>query len=104
MIKIKLIVPEYQEQEYEASFPLYRIHKVDYKYTVYTRIAIDGEGFVCHEVTEHDGEYSIEIRHYRELDGRSGADYCLGRGEYKSSAEEFEEALEKVQSLIDQMS
>lgn len=94
--------------EVEVALPVFRRHDIDtdgpYTPTYFTMITTGADSLVsvCIMI---GGPMSGEIRIDEEysFDGRSGIDYELGRGRYKSSREEFLEAFAQYRTLVERV-
>lgn len=87
------------EIEVEVEFPIYARHDIDgdgWSHTIFMRRDEDGTTYAIKQ--DGDRNLEIEIRKYS-LSG-SSADYILGRGEYESSAIEFNKALERARKFL----
>lgn len=96
MVKMKFKEPRPVVVEIDVTFPVYARSDYDpdsgHCSVRYRRLDADGMLYtieVGHCLDE--GEFRIEIEPNHGIDERC-LDYCLGRGEHASSAEEFAEA------------
>jgi hypothetical protein len=105
LVKITVSTTTKAVEEIEVEFPIYRRHDIDTDrclHTIFTKIEHDGRIIHIHRSDENwmgQTKYEVEIERDYEMDG-SGKDYCLGLGEYKSSAAEFEEVARELSTAI----
>jgi hypothetical protein len=99
MPKINVTVTQEVKKEVEVTFPIFRKHDCsgdDYSCVIYTSIT---EDMRFHSITKRDNyrdtdpSYEIESGRYS-FDGRSGEDYCLGKGEYACTKAEYDEIVD----------
>jgi len=100
-MKVKVSKPR-EYEEIDVEFPVYRAHHVDdYGTVVHTRILEDltyVELWVKHR-NGQEPEYEFEVGTHYQFDG-SSVDYLLGRGEYSSSAGQFNKALAGLRKSV----
>lgn len=83
----------------EVEFPIYRRHDMDgdgWSTSLFTRVNADLSWV---EVEVKSNEIEIEVGKNYQFGGGT-SDYALGRGEYRCTAEEFEEALQDAEVLF----
>lgn len=96
LIKIKEQVKI--EREVNVEFPIYRKHCLDNS-TIYMKIESDKKEISIHV---YDDEKKIEL----EIETPSfwgNEDYLLGKGEHKSTKDEFENAVNSLKKLTDKI-
>ena len=107
-MQIKLLEIHKKEKYFDVKFPIYREHDVTCEYgpshIIYTRVDIrDIKTLICTDI-HIIGHSQIEIKIERNYKlGNDPVDYLLGRGQYSSSKEEFEEALLKAKRILNEI-
>lgn len=112
-MKLKLETTRKEVTEVDVEFPIYRQHDVggdNHESVIYARIEFKEQGLMGPLVTQYSvqrsrsyigGSESFEMEIQTVLlDGRSGADYTLGRGEYACTREEFDEVAAKAEAFL----
>lgn len=107
-MKVKLTTSKTTVEEVEITLPIYREHDYggDNGETIYyVRIAEDLSRVEIKKSRSWsdkrgDWNYEIEFTAKEDFSDKSGADYVLGRGIHKSSAEEFNAVLAELKARV----
>lgn len=104
-MKIKLLETIKEEKEIEIEFPIYRKLDVDSEYrsiTIYTRIDQPGDKRMreVNILIDQNNRIEIELDNNYLFNQKDTIDYNLGRGQYASTKEEFDEAEKQAQKLL----
>ena len=82
------------KKEVEVQFPIYRKHWLDNS-TIYTKVESEKKQVNIHLYDSGSkAELEMEVPSFW-----GSKDYLLGKGEYKSSKEEFDSAVTKLKEL-----
>jgi hypothetical protein len=85
-MRLKVRVPYTEIKEIDVEFPIYAEHDMD-DTVIYRRTDANGNRYAIW--IRDKGEPSIELSRTSFTDG---SDYALGKGDYASTKEKFEEA------------
>lgn len=94
-MKIKIEENVKTQKEVEVEFPIYRKHWLDNS-TIYMKVESQEKQINIHI---YDDEKKIELE-IKKPSFWGGEDYLLGKGEYKSSEEDFKKAANTLNELI----
>lgn|GEM_PF-6337194 len=84
----------------DVELPIYRAHYLD-SYTSYMKVYKNGNGNLTEETVDiSKSGVEIEVDKNYQFDN-SRSDYLLGKGSYKSSEEEFLQAVKQAKEIID---
>ena len=101
-MKIELTTKKEITETVEVELPIYRRHDLD-SGTWFSKTGSDLKNTEVGVFQRRKGvEYGLVVKSLRSLNDFGNLDYCLGRGEYISDKEDFENALRGLQSAVNQ--